>query len=62
MTRFEEIKQMTLPSELGHMLCEEIGGHMDCKDCPVEEKCNPYKAGEFENGFTRWLKEEIKAC
>lgn len=54
MTRFEEIKEMIRPGELGHMLCDLIP---ECKDCPLEKKCNPYEP-DFETGFTKWLKEE----
>jgi hypothetical protein len=56
MTRFEEIKQMTEPRELGHELCDLIP---DCKNCPVGDNCDPY-APKFETGFTKWLKEEDK--
>lgn len=56
MTRFEEIKQMQEPRELGHELCDLIP---DCKNCPVGDNCDPY-APKFETGFTKWLKEEDK--
>lgn len=58
MTRFEEIKQMKEPRELGSEICNLIP---DCRDCPVGDKCDPY-ASQFETGFTKWLKEELTKC
>ena len=56
MTRFEEIKNMTKPDELGEFLCDLVE---DCAECPPEisKRCNPYTSGEWR-GFTKYLEEE----
>lgn len=54
LTRFDLIKEMETPSELGNFLCDMFE---ECKICPVRAKCG---ADEFQgNGFTNYLKERV---
>ena len=51
MTRYEQIKEMTL-EEMSRFLCECLD--TDCEDCKATEYCyNGHK------GFIDWLREEV---
>lgn len=54
-TRFDMIRQMETPEELGHFLCDLIE---DCETCPVKRKCGA--AAYQGNGFINYLKEGVR--
>lgn len=55
MTRFELVKSMVSPEQMGKYFCY---WHNECETCPKQHLCGT--DGSKENGFVRYLKQEVR--